>query len=266
MKKKIIHNLMVTMIWVGIWVIFDLILSDDTHFAGPLDTAKRLLSDVQTKEFWKSIITTYSGIVLGFLLALFVGTILGYLAHYFKAVEAIISPLIVFFSYIPMISFTLLAILWSSNSLLVFEVSLFLSIPVIYKHTVVALNHVGGRLLAEVWRPDVNIFLKIDHMYRPATMPEYMVGCHRAINMCCKSGILAQFLGKAPHSVAKSLSEAAANFDVAGIFSWTIVIVIISVGLERLVIRILSLSFINEQKIDVEKVREAINEEEDMVL
>ena len=263
MKKNIRHIISI-LIWIAIWTVLWLLLPKQIHFAGPLEVAKRLVKDVQSKDFWLAIWTTYSGIVSGFFVALFLGTVFGYIAHYRERFRILMDPAMDFIRHIPMITFTLLAIVWGASTLLVFEVGLFLAIPVIYRHTCVALNHYTDPILTEVWKRDISLRKKLDYIYRPATMPEYIVGCHRAINMCCKSGILAQFIDGASHSVAKSLSEATDAFDITGIFSLTIVIVIISMLLEQFVIRLLSLTIVNETKIDVEKLIESINEEEDI--
>ncbi len=265
MKKHLRHCLAIVA-WVVIWLILWLVLPKNIHFAGPIEVIQRLYTDIRSQSFWIAIWTTYSGIIAGFFLALIIGSVWGYLAYYFERFKIFMTPAMDFIRYIPMISFTLLAIIWSSASLLVFEVSLFLALPVIYRHTYQALLHDNDEELKAIWKKDMPLMKKLDKIYRPATMPEYIVGCHRAINMCCKSGILAQFLGGASHSVAKSLSVATDNLDVAGIFSWTIVIVVISIFLERCIIRLLSLTIINETDIDVESLMEQISEDEEMDL
>lgn len=265
-RKRVLKTMVAFCVWIIVWFLLELLLPESVAFAGPCDVAIRLFKDILSKPFWIAIFTTYSGIVAGFVAAVIIGTILGYLAYYFEGVDTFVTPVMDFFRYIPMITFTVLAIVWGSQTLLTVEVSIFLALPTVYRHTLLGLRHDIGYGLHSIWKHKISIFRKIDLIYRPATMPEYMVGCHRALNMCCKSGILAQFLGHAKHSVGSSLSTAMENLDVAGIFSWTIVIVILSVLLERIVIHILSLKIVNEREIDVEKIFEALNEDEEVDL
>ena len=248
------------------WEIVARIIGNAFPFAGPVKTGGVLRSFLTSRAFWIAMWTTFAGISLGFCAALIVGTIIGYLAYYFDSVENLMTPIMGFFRYIPMIIFTVLAVIWSSDKLMAFEVAMFLAMPTIYKHTVSGLKKENSPMLKRIWKhKEINFFRKCDLIYRPAVTPDYIVGCHRAMNTCCKSGILAQFLGNASHSVGHSISIALENKNVAEIFAWTIVMVLMSIFLERAMIRILSLKVINERKIDIDKVFASL-EGEDMDL
>jgi NitT/TauT family transport system permease protein len=103
---------------------------------------------------------------------------------------------------------------------------------------------------------------KFIYMYQPVRMPEYIPGCHRALNMCWKSGIIAQLLGNTRHSIGSMLYVARDNGDVAAIFAWTIVIVGLSIAFEQIVIRMLTIDRFNAGRVNVEEVFEDLEDEE----
>jgi NitT/TauT family transport system permease protein len=261
-RNKFLHELIRIAVWLIVWQIAAFILKDTISFAGPVETAGVLWRCLWDRNFYVAVWTTFSGIAAGFFLSMVFGTLLGYLSYFHKTVDFFITPVIDFCRYIPMISFTLLAILWSDSSVLALEVSLFLSFPVIYKHTLIGLKNSSQHYLNRVYHIKMQPVKKFIYMYQPVRMPEYIPGCHRALNMCWKSGIIAQLLGNTRHSIGSMLYVARDNGDVAAIFAWTIVIVGLSIAFEQIVIRMLTIDRFNAGRVNVEEVFEDLEDEE----
>lgn len=250
------------LLWMAVWEITSYIVKDKIPFAGPVETVAALIDSAQRKEFYIAVWTTFSGIALGFFVAMVIGTLMGYLAYFHERVDFLITPVIGFFRYIPMITFTLLAIMWSESSALAFEVSIFLSFPVIYRHTLTGLKNSDQHYLSRVRQIKMPFVKKMIYLYQPVKMPEYIPGCHRALNMCWKSGIIAQLLGNTKHSIGSMLVMARDSMNVAGIFAWTIVIVGLSMAFEQIVIRLLSMDRYNAGRVNVADVFEELEDEE----
>lgn len=248
--------------WLIIWEFISYLVKDRIPFAGPVMTIAALFEAALHKDFYVAVWTTFSGIALGFFVAMIIGTLLGYMAYFYKRVDYMITPVIGFFRYIPMITFTILAIMWSKSSALAFEVSIFLSMPVIYRHTLTGLKNSDQHYLIRVRGIKMPPVKKFIYLYQPVKMPEYIPGCHRALNMCWKSGIIAQFLGNSVNSIGSMLYQAQADVDVAGIFAWTMVIVGLSMAFEQMVIRLLSIDRFNAGRVNVEDVFEELESEE----
>lgn len=249
-------------LWMLVWEIISRIVQDKIPFAGPVKTVEALIIRMFQQEFYIAVWTTFSGIAFGFVAAMILGTLLGYMAYFHRKVDYMITPVIDFFRYIPMITFTLLAIMWSDSSALAFEVSIFLSVPVIYKHTLTGLKNSNQHYLTRVRQIKMQPVKKFIYLYQPVKMPEYIPGCHRALSMCWKSGIIAQLLGNTRHSIGSMLYQARDDVDVAGIFAWTIVIVGLSIAFEWVVIRLLSLDRYNAGRVNVAEVFEELEDEE----
>lgn len=250
------------LLWMAVWEFISALVKDKIPFAGPVTTVAALIDNALRKEFYIAVWTTFSGIALGFFAAMVIGTMLGYFAYFHKRLDFLITPVIGFFRYIPMITFTLLAILWSESSALAFEVSIFLSFPVIYRHTLTGLKNSDQHYLNRVRQIKMPFVKKLIYLYQPVKMPEYIPGCHRALNMCWKSGIIAQFLGNTKHSIGSMLFQAQDGMNVADIFAWTIVIVGLSMAFEQIVIRMLSIDRYNAGRVNVADVFEELEDEE----
>lgn len=261
-KENILYEAIRIVLWLVIWQTVNFAVGNNVPFAGPIKTLDVLFKMLFNKDFYIAVWTTFSEISLGFFTSMIVGTFLGYIAWFHKKVDFFLTPLVDFCRYIPMVTFTLLAILWSSSSILAFEVSLFLSFPVIYKHTLTGLKNSNQHCLLRVREIKMTPLRKLIYIYQPVSMPEYITGCHRALNMCWKSGIIAQLLGNTRHSIGSMLYMARDETDVASIFAWTIVIVAISVAFEHIVIRLLSIDHFNSAHVDIDEVYKELEDEE----
>lgn len=264
MEKKRDFALGVTriVVWLCIWELLNLAVGSKIPFAGSVDTAIVLWENLFEREFYQAVWTTFSGISVGFFVAMVIGTVLGYLSFFNKHLDFFLTPVMDFFRYIPMITFTLLAIMWTSSSALAFEVGMFLSLPVIYKNTLIGLRNTNQHYLQRVMEIKMKPLKKLIYLHQPVAMPEYITGCHRALNMCWKSGIIAQMLGHTKHSIGSKLYEASDAKDVAAIFAWTLVIVLLSIAFEQIVIRILSIDKFNAGRVDIQAVFENLEDEE----
>lgn len=266
MKKKIRSTLFILIFWIILWFLLDSVLSKKgVLFAGPIDTWNVFVTAGQTSDFWHAIINTFCGLAGGYLMAIVIASFAGFYAFFHPTVRKLLSPFLGFFGYIPMISFTVAALIWYKGDNLFIPVSLFLSIPVIFKNTLVAMEKRDKNEIEKLKSMNLNIRQKMAYLYRPALMPDYIIGCHRGLSMCWKSGIISQYLANKGLSIGVFLFTAKEQLDIASIFAWTIVIVILAKLFELIVLGLLSSDYINHSVVTLQDVYEIIEDEEESV-
>jgi NitT/TauT family transport system permease protein len=91
---------------------------------------------------------------------------------------------------------------------------------------------------------------KMKAIYIPGTYPYFTAACKLSIGLCWKSGIAAEVIGLPVGSIGEQLYQSKIFLDTGELFSWTIVIIIISYTFEKLFFRILSLV---EKKLGIER-------------
>lgn len=236
---KKMKKITVVALWILIWQIITELAKESISFASPLQTVLVLFKEIVTLEFWMTIFKSFGTISLGFFASLFVGSVLGFFGYYKPAFHRFFDPAMNVLRLTPMATLIVMAMLWSTKSILAFEICFMLALPVMYQATVSGLVHARKRYLHMAHEMHLTFWKKLNYIYRPASMPEYVSGCHRAINMCCKSGTIVHVVGDSVRSVGERFYFAKDSKDVAEIFAFTIVMIFLSYFFEFLVIKIL---------------------------
>ena len=68
----------------------------------------------------------------------------------------------------------------------------------------------------------------------PQVMPYFRAGCTLGLGLCWKAGVAAEVIGMPVPSIGERLQQAKVYLDTPELFAWTLVIVLMSVGFEKL--------------------------------
>ena len=68
----------------------------------------------------------------------------------------------------------------------------------------------------------------------PQVMPYFRTGCTVGLGLCWKAGVAAEVIGMPVNSIGERLQQAKVYLDTPELFAWTVVIVCLSVGVEKL--------------------------------
>ena len=65
-------------------------------------------------------------------------------------------------------------------------------------------------------------------------MPYFRAGCTVGLGLCWKAGVAAEVIGMPVGSIGERLQQAKVYLDTPDLLAWTVVIVCLSVGVEKL--------------------------------
>lgn len=107
-RKHVLVRLTVILFWVTVWSVFAAYLPD-VLFAGPLDTLRCLLRQIQTTTFWISILHSLCKITIGFVLAFLFGAMLATAGYYIRLIGILLEPAIQIMKTVPVACFIVVA-------------------------------------------------------------------------------------------------------------------------------------------------------------
>ena len=231
----------IILFWLFIWQAASTAIDNSIIFVGPAEVLSALLYQMSLPDFWKTIFFSFGKISLGFLLAFFLGILLGSLAYICKFLEELLAPLFSLMKSIPVASFVILALIWIGSENLSIFISFLVVLPMIYVNTLSGLRSTDEKLLEMAKVFEISSRKRIYYIYLPALMPYLISGCKIALGMSWKSGIAAEVIGTPAYSIGDQLYMAKIYLSTADLFAWTLVIIVISILFERFFLLILKL-------------------------
>ncbi len=220
--------------WLAVWQIASMVIHQDLFLVSPVRVVVRLGQLVTEGFFWSSIANSLLRIGGGFLLAVVSGVVLGVLAARFRRVQELLAPLMLAVKSIPVASFIILALMLFSSRHLAVLISFLIVLPVIYTNVLAGIRSADRQLLemARVFR--IPAARRIRYIYLPQVLPYFLSACTVALGLSWKAGVAAEVIGMPEGSIGEQLQQAKIYLNTPDLLAWTVVIVLVSLGFEKL--------------------------------
>ena len=243
MKHKALQNLGVLLFWLIVWQVVAMIVNNPILFVTPFQMVKTLLNLLQQFEVWVSIFKTCSSVVLGFLLAFVGGFILTYLSYKHLIIQHFIAPIIATFKAIPVASFIVIVLVWSSSAQLSLIISTLIGLPLVYTILLEGFNTIDVKLFEMANVFNVSSLKQFKHITLSEIAPFLYSGVQVTLGYCFKSGIAAEVIGLPLHSLGAGLYQAKVYFATDELFAYTALIIGLSYLLEKTMVALVRLIY-----------------------
>lgn len=236
---KVFAALLTLLVWqlAAVWINNRLLL------VGPVRVLLRLWELLPESGFWAAIGFTFSRITAGFLLAFLLASMLAVISARFPLAEVLLRPYMLAVQAVPVASFIVIAFLWLSGRQLSIFISFLMVLPVLYTNLLQGIRSADRQLLemAQVFR--IPWYRRWVGIFLPAMSPYVFSACHVALGLCWKAGVAAEVIGVCGGSIGGMLYDAKVYLEIADLFAWTLVIVLISLCFEKVFLLLLKKAF-----------------------
>jgi len=234
--KKICKNICILIFWLVIWEIAAFLVGSSLILVSPRATFGRLFELSQTAVFWQSIATSMGRIMLGFGIAVVVGIAIASLAYISKIFHMLILPAINVMNAVPFASFIVLALFAMGSVRISIFVPFVMVLPIIFHNTHKGVSAADRQLLemAKVFR--VPWWRVVFRIYAKSAAPFVLAAMQVGIGFAWKSGIAAELIGQVRGTIGGNLHIARIHLQTADLFAWTVAIVLLSYGMEKIIV------------------------------
>lgn len=234
-SKKIFTVSLVIIFWIGVWYIAALLVGQELLVPTPSVTIKTLFRLGATSQFWLNVLFSTLRIIYGFVLGVLLGVAGGYISAKSKWVHTLFSPVLHLARAVPVVSFILLAFVWIKTNFISVFITVLMVAPIIWETVRSALSGIDRRLveMGQVFglsNKDILFKIKL-----PQILPPFMASLTSALGLAWKAGIAAEYICHPKQSVGVMLYNAKTYLETAETFALTLMVVVISFGLELLV-------------------------------
>lgn len=230
---------MIILFWLCIWQLAAAMVHNDILLVGPFQVGRALFENMARADFIRIVLCSAGRIGLGFFAAFFCALLCGALSCRYALLEEFLSPVMTMLKSIPVASFVVLLLIWFGSAGLSFFISFLIVFPNVYVNTIAGLKSTDRQLLemAEVF--GVGGWNRFCFLYRPALMP-YLTSCLKvSLGMSWKSGVAAEVIGIPQYSIGERLYMSKIYLDTAGLFAWTLLVILLSFLFEKAVLYLL---------------------------
>jgi len=233
-SKKARLPIWAVIFWLLVWQIAAWWVDAPILLVSPLKAIVRLLELIWQAAFWESVLFSVGHIVLGFLISALLGVALAALSYRFRMVRQLLAPLTAAVKAVPVASFVILVLLWVPSRQLSIIISVLIGFPVIYANALTGLDSTDPKLIAMARVFRVPFITQLRAIYLYSVLPFLRSGLGVAIGLCWKSGVAAEVIGVPKGSIGEKLYQSKIYLETADLFCWTLVIVLLSIGCEKL--------------------------------
>ncbi len=244
MKKvliSILKAISVLLFWVFVWFLVSKRINNDFLFPTPTDTLQALKSLVVTSEFWGATLITLCRILYGIIVSLIIGCGLAVITSISSLLRALLAPVMNAAKSVPVACFIILAWLWLDTNVLPIFITALIVIPIVWSNVSQGIASTDKKLLevADIFK--FSSAKKLFKIYIPSIMPFFIAACRSAFGMAWKAGIAAEVLTAPKQAIGTEIYFSKLWFETPTLFAWTIVIIILSYVIEKLLILAISM-------------------------
>ncbi len=231
---NIVKKLLTLAFWLALWQIIALVV-DETYFVPTIkETASAFLEIVKNDGFIRIILLTCARVVGGICLGCALGIFFAVLCSYIKLLRELLSPVITVIRSTPVASFiTLLWVLLSGNALSVVIATLMV-MPIIWQNMLDGFDSIDKNLSEVLQIYPVSFSRRLKILIFPTLKSYFVPAFITSVGLGWKAEIAAEIVGYVKHSIGGSINDAKDFSNTPKVFAWTIVIITLSIILEKL--------------------------------
>ena len=235
--KTIFKKISVLLFWILIWELIYILVGKDILIASPLNVFFRICELIKSCTFWNSVGFSVFRVLLGFILGVLVGTLLSFATCLSSIARDFLKPVLSIIRATPVASFIILALVWLKSSMMPVFISMLMVVPIVWSNITQGISNTDVKLLEMARIFKFSMISKLKKIYIPSVFLYFKAACTTALGLSWKAGIAAEVIGNTKKSIGGEIYRSKMYIETVDLFSFTIVVIILSVVLECIVAR-----------------------------
>lgn len=239
--KQLIFTLLPPAFWLGAWQLFAFLVDRHVQSRGnelllpyPATVLSALIRLAGTSAFWGTVLATLGRILAGMVLGTALGGLLAALTFLSPWADRLLSPAIRVIRATPVVSFILLILLWTGRDRVPVVIAALMVLPVVWGNLSRGLGETDPQLLELARAYRFSPLKTVKLIYLPSLRPYFLSAVTTSMGLAWKSGVAAEVLCLPRPSIGTQIYNSKLYLEVPDLFAWTVVVVALSLMLEKL--------------------------------
>ena len=237
--NKILTGSVVALGWLLIWQLLSMLIGKELLVPSPASVITTLWEQTGTVLFWRTVFLSFLRIIAGYVAGIAAGVLLAVLTSVSGFLDAFLDPVQHVIKATPIASFIILALVWINGSNIPSFITFLMVMPIIWGNVSKGIAETDKRLLemARVYR-----FGKLKTMktvYFHSVLPYFAAAATTSMGLAWKAGIAAEVLALPNVAIGTRINDSKIYLEMPELFAWSVVVVIISMLLEKMITSLL---------------------------
>lgn len=230
--KKII----IAFIWLFIWQCIYKAVGKEILIVSPFDVLLNIINKVTEYDFWITCFYSIWRIMKGYFFGVIFGIITAFLSYKIKFIYDFLYPFFSILKSTPVASFIILALIWIKTDNVPTFIVFIMTSPIVWTNIYEGLSKTSNELIEVSKIFEFSFFKKLKYIYIPQLIPYISSAFTVALGLAWKSGIAAEVISSPKISIGSVIYDSKVYLETLELFTWTAVVVIISIVLEKIII------------------------------
>lgn len=222
------------MFWLAVWQFAAWQVGWELFLPGPLTVVRRLTALAGEGEFWLIAGLSLGRVLLGMVWGTVLGCVLAVLTASNRWLDAVLSPAVGVVRATPVASFILLVFLWTERDQVPVIIAALMVLPVVWGNVTRGIRECDPKLLEMARMYRFSRWKTVRLVRLPAVRPYFFSALTTSMGLAWKSGVAAEALVWPKWAIGTQIYDTKLYFETADLFAWTLVVILLSLGLERL--------------------------------
>lgn len=231
---KPLRTLLPLVFWLAVWQVGAVVMGEALILPPPLTVLERLVVLMGTAEFWEIAALSLGRILLGMTLGVALGTLVAILTFLIPLLDWILTPGVRVVRATPVVSFILLVLLWVKRDYVPAVAAGLMVMPVVAGNVIQGLRETDPQLIELGHALRFSPLKQGLLIYLPSCLPYFLSAVVTSMGLSWKAGVAAEVICLPTSSVGRELSNARIYWLTTDLFAWTLVVIVLSILLERL--------------------------------
>ena len=225
--------------WLLVWQCVAMAMGNPLLLPAPARVLLRLGELMGEAAFWQTTLVSIGRVLLGVVQGIALGTVLAVVTSACSFADMLVAPAMTAVQAMPVASFAILVLIWLDRDFVPVLICVMMVLPVIWSNVATGIRMTDRQLLemAKVYRLSRLRILR--RIYVPSVLPYFRAACINALGLGWKASIAAEVLTVPKRSIGRMISEGKLYVMTEDMFAWTIMVVALSLLLQKITLRLL---------------------------
>lgn len=234
-NKKILRQAAVIAFWIGLWQLLAMAVDNTLLLPSVDETLSTLFNLLGEGEFYVNIGWTFFRCVLSMVISFVTGMTAAWLAYRKDFLRSFFTLPVGFFKAVPVMAIVIYVILLVESDWVAVIVCFLMCFPIVYTNVLSGLDAMDSKLLEVACVYRLSGVQKIKFFYLPCIMPQIKAAVRLIAGLSWKAVVAAEVLSIPKYSLGYEMIIAKNYLQTSTLFSYIIVIVALSLVMEKLI-------------------------------